>query len=121
MRSPASDPAREATSDPAGIDIRNLSVKCGRCETYQTLVRFARREGWNVYIYECESALCDPNTSRTLLEVPVSLDIFARRDPDWHGGDRHTGGGHGSDGAAAQAEPESPLQQFEYDPFAEDS
>jgi len=34
------------------INIRNLSIKCGNCDTYQTLSGFTRREGWNVYTYE---------------------------------------------------------------------
>ena len=71
------------------IDIRNLSVKCGNCETYQTLSSFARRGEWNVYTYECENDVCDPALTRTLLEVPEHLDTFARRDPDWRGGGRH--------------------------------
>ena len=73
------------------IDIRNLSIKCGNCDTYQTLSTFSRRAEWNVYTYECENGICDPAVTRTLLEVPVELDVFARRDPEWRGGQR----GHG--------------------------
>lgn len=73
------------------IDIRNLSVQCGNCRTYQTLCSFSRREDWHVYTYECENETCDPAVTRTLLEVPVDLDEFARRDPDWRGGEP----GHG--------------------------
>lgn len=77
------------------INIRNLSVKCGQCETYQTLSGFAQREDWNVYTYECENATCDPAVTRTLLEVPVDLDEFANRDPEWRGGGRHGAVGDG--------------------------
>ena len=77
------------------INIRNLSIKCGRCNTYQTLTSFARREEWNVYTYECENEICDPGETRTLLEVPAELDEFARRDPGWRGGGRHGEMGEG--------------------------
>ncbi len=69
------------------INIRNLSIKCGQCGEYQTLVAFARRDDWNVYTYECDNGLCDPAATRTLLEVPRELDEFARRDPSWSHGD----------------------------------
>ncbi len=71
------------------INIRDISIKCGRCGAYQTLVGFSRREGWNVYTYECENQVCEPASTRTLVEVPSGLDEFARRDPEWRGG------GHG--------------------------
>lgn len=73
------------------LNIRNLSVKCGHCHTYQTLCHFDRGEDWNTYTYECENDLCDPDVTRTLVEVPVDLDEFARRDPAWRGGARHAG------------------------------
>lgn len=73
------------------IHIRNLSIKCGNCETYQTLTAFSRREEWNVYTYECENDRCDPVVTRTLVEVPVELDEFANRDPNWRGGRIHAG------------------------------
>ena len=75
------------------INIRNISIKCGNCDTYQTLSGFGQREEWNVYTYECENGLCDPAVTRTLVEVPRELDVFARRDPDWRGGGKH--GAHG--------------------------
>lgn len=65
------------------INIRNLSIKCGNCGTYQTLCGFTREGEWHVYTYECENAVCDPAVTRTLVEVPSELDDFARRDPDW--------------------------------------
>ena len=71
------------------MNIRNLSIKCGNCDTYQTLSGYSRREGWNVYTYECENDICDPQVTRTFLEVPEDLDAFARRDPGWRGGGRH--------------------------------
>ena len=52
------------------MNIRNLSIKCGYCDTYQTLCAYRARDDWNVYVYECENDLCDPDKSRTLLEVP---------------------------------------------------
>lgn len=73
------------------INIRNISVKCGHCNTYQTLCGFARRDDWNVYTYECENGICDANMTRTLIEVPAHLDVFARRDPEWRGGRKHAG------------------------------
>jgi hypothetical protein len=82
------------------IDIRNISIKCGHCNTYQTLSGYARREDWNVYTYECENDVCDPNLTRTLLEVPKDLDVFARRDPGWRGGGRH-----GEEGTGEEEEP----------------
>jgi len=65
------------------INIREISVKCGRCDTYQTLIGFSRREGWNIYTYECENDRCDPGATRTLIEIPKQLDEFAQRDADW--------------------------------------
>ncbi len=79
------------------IHIRNLSIKCGNCDTYQTLSHFHKREEWNVYTYECESEVCDPAVTRTYLEVPAELDNFANRDLGWHGGRIHAGAGHHDD------------------------
>lgn len=67
------------------INVRNISIKCGNCDTYQTLCSFARSGCWNVYTYECENDICDASVTRTLIEVPVELDEFARRDPSWEG------------------------------------
>ena len=81
-------------SEPSGfasINIRNLSIKCGHCETYQTLSSYERKGESNVYTYECVNDTCDPEITRTLLEVPVELDEFANRDPDWRGGKIHAG------------------------------
>jgi hypothetical protein len=69
------------------IDLRNLSIKCGNCETYQTLCGFSTRDEWHVYTYECENETCDPTVTRTLLEIPAELDVFARRDPAWRDGE----------------------------------
>jgi hypothetical protein len=79
------------TTGHSPINIRNLSVVCGRCSQYQTLARFERRGDWNVYTYECESGTCEPDATRTLIEVPAALDEFANRDPSWRGGRRHAG------------------------------
>lgn len=81
----------EDTSMADEINIRNISVKCGHCNTYQTLSAFSRRDDWNVYTYECENDLCDPEVTRTLIEVPRDMDAFARRDPEWKGGRKHAG------------------------------
>ena len=78
------------------VNIRHFSVKCGHCDTYQTLVGYARREDWNVYTYECENDTCDPELSRTLIEVHSEVDDFARRDPEWRGGGKHGEHGNGS-------------------------
>ncbi len=70
------------------INIQNISIKCGHCQTYQTLSGFERSGEWNVYTYECENDSCDPSVTRTLVEVPRELDEFAQRDPEWsHGSD----------------------------------
>ena len=73
------------------INIRNISIKCGQCGTYQTLVGFGHRDDWNVYTYECENDSCTPEVTRTLVEVPADLDEFAHRDPDWRGGSKWGG------------------------------
>ncbi len=85
-----SPPAPQGALQPSTIHIRNLSIKCGHCDTHQTLCHFARRGELNVYTYECENDVCDPAVTRTYLEVPAELDEFARRDPGRHGG----AGGH---------------------------
>ncbi len=64
------------------INIRDLSIRCGRCNAYQTLVGFAPGDGYHVYTYECESGGCDPAATRTLLEVPEVLDLFYQRHPE---------------------------------------
>lgn len=89
-------PADETMSDAdfAGfspINIRNLSIKCGNCQTYQTLSRYEPGDEHNVYTYECEGQVCDPAVTRTLVEVPKALDEFARRDPAWRGGRKFGG------------------------------
>ena len=64
------------------VNIRDFSIKCGRCGQYQTLCGFARRSDLNVYTYECENEVCEADATRTLVEVARELDEFARRDPD---------------------------------------
>jgi hypothetical protein len=71
------------------INIRNISIKCGNCGSYQTLSAYDRREDWNIYTYECDGTPCDPAVTRTIIEVPADLDEFARRDPEWRAGGRH--------------------------------
>jgi O-glycosyl hydrolase len=72
-----SDPADR--SDLHVIDVFVMSVKCGQCDGYQTLVRFRKEAEKNVYTYECENEVCDPNVTRTLVEVPKHLDNSTRR------------------------------------------
>jgi hypothetical protein len=61
------------------IDIFMMSVKCGNCDTYQTIVKFRKEAEKNVYTYECENEVCDPNVTRTIVEVPRHLDNSTRR------------------------------------------
>ena len=61
------------------IDIFMMSVKCGNCDTYQTVVRFQKLPDKNIYTYECENDTCDPNVTRTIVEVPRHLDNSTRR------------------------------------------
>ncbi len=59
-----------ADPDQHVIDIFMMSVKCGNCDTYQTIVGFKKLPDKNVYTYECENDQCDPNVTRTIVEVP---------------------------------------------------
>jgi hypothetical protein len=61
------------------IDVFMMSVKCGNCDTYQTIVRFEKQPERNVYTYECENESCDPNVTRTIVEVPTHLDNSVKR------------------------------------------
>jgi len=61
------------------IDIFMMSVKCGFCDTYQTVVGFKKLADKNVYTYECQNETCDPNMTRTILEVPKHLDNSTKR------------------------------------------
>lgn len=72
----------EGAEPAAMIDIRDLSIRCGRCDTYQTLTSWRPADGYNVYTYECENGACDPADTRTLLEVPVVLDLFYQAHPE---------------------------------------
>ena len=71
--------APETPTDLHVIDIFMMSVKCGNCETYQTVVGFKKMADKNVYTYECENDVCDPNVTRTIVEVPKHLDNSTRR------------------------------------------
>ena len=71
------------------VNVRHFSVKCGNCETYQTLSGYSRRDEYNVYAYECENETCDPAVTKTLIEVHQEVDEFANRDPEWRGGGKH--------------------------------
>lgn len=83
--------AKLSTEGHSPINIRDISIKCGQCGTYQTLAAYQPGEEWNVYTYECEPERCDPAVTRTLVEVPKDLDEFANRDPNWRGGRRFGG------------------------------
>jgi hypothetical protein len=61
------------------IDIFVMSIKCGNCETYQTVVGFKKYPEKNVYTYECENEICDPNVTRTIVEVPKEVDNSTKR------------------------------------------
>jgi hypothetical protein len=61
------------------IDIFMMSVKCGNCDTYQTVMKFEKVGEKNVYTYECENEICDPNLTRTIIEVPRHLDNSTKR------------------------------------------
>jgi hypothetical protein len=61
------------------IDIFMMSVKCGNCEAYQTVVGFKKYPEKNVYTYECENEICDPNVTRTIVEVPRAVDNSTKR------------------------------------------
>jgi hypothetical protein len=64
------------------IDIFMMSVKCGNCDRYQTVVDFKKADDKNVYTYECDwdsSPNCDPNVTRTIVEVPKHLDNSTKR------------------------------------------
>ena len=54
------------------VNIRDLSIQCGQCRTYQTLTDFEACDGFNRYTYECENETCETSVTRTLvgLEVP---------------------------------------------------
>ena len=71
----------DAGEDPGlhVIDVFVMSVKCGNSDTDQTIVRFQKLPDKNVYTYECENDLCDPNVTRTILEVPKHLDNSVKR------------------------------------------
>ncbi len=64
------------------IDVFMMSIKCGNCDRYQTIVDFRKAEDKNVYTYECDwdaSPGCDPNVTRTIVEVPKHLDNSTKR------------------------------------------
>ena len=67
------------------VNIRDISIKCGHCQCYQTLCAFERSGEANIYTFECENEICDPAVTRTLVEVPRDLDEFAHRDVNWEG------------------------------------
>ena len=71
--------ASESESKRHVIDIFVMSIKCGNCETYQTVVGFKKYPEKNVYTYECENEICDPNVTRTLVEVPKEVDNSTKR------------------------------------------
>lgn len=86
--------AARARRGPTPVNIRNFSVRCGRCNQYMVVVGFGHLdENWNLYTYECDGEPCsvDPSLTRTFIEVPADLDEFANRDPAWRGGKKWGG------------------------------
>ncbi len=73
---------QEETQTAGMINIRDLTLRCGRCKDPQTLVGYEPADGYNIYTYECENDACSPGATRTILEVPAILDLFARRHPE---------------------------------------
>jgi len=69
----------EDSPDKHVIDIFMMSIKCGNCDTYQTVVGFKKYPEKNVYTYECENEICDPNVTRTIVEVPREVDNSTKR------------------------------------------
>lgn len=69
----------EDRADLHMIDIFMMSVKCGNCDKYQTIVGFRKLPEKNIYTYECENDVCDPNVTRTVIEVPKHLDNSTKR------------------------------------------
>ena len=67
------------------VNIRDLSIRCGRCNRYQTLADFEPGDGYNIYTYECEAPGCDAAATRTFVEVPTVLDVFFQKHPDCGG------------------------------------
>ena len=68
------------------INLRDLSIKCGRCGVYQTLIDFEPCDGFHRYTFECdEGSDCAADQTRTLLEIPTVLDQFHRKHPDCGG------------------------------------
>ncbi len=61
------------------IDVFMMSVRCGNCDTYQTIVKFRKLPDKNIYTYECENETCDPNVTRTIVEVPRQVDNSVKR------------------------------------------
>ena len=48
----------EDAPDRHVIDIFMMSVKCGNCDSYKTIVKFRKGPEKNVYNYECEDEIC---------------------------------------------------------------
>lgn len=63
------------------INLRDLSIKCGRCGEYQTLSDFEPCDGFHRYTYECEETGCNADETRTYLEIPSALDLFHKKPP----------------------------------------
>ena len=89
---------------PTPVNIRNFSVKCGNCDAYPVLAAYEPGDEHNLYRFECdELEQAKEGCVPILLEIPVELDEFGNRDPNWHGGKKHAG----ADGAAEEAAPET--------------
>ncbi|MEM7482206.1 MAG: hypothetical protein AAF481_13605 [Acidobacteriota bacterium] len=82
--------ARPGSQPPGNIHLRNLSVRCGRCDQHPVLAAYEPGEGFNQYVYECENGSC---SARRRVRLTKEQDEFARRDPAWRGGAKHAGAG----------------------------
>lgn len=102
---------------PTPVNIRNFSVKCGRCGAYPDLAVYEPAEEVNTYRFECDVSTHGDPCPQIILEIPTELDEFANRDPKWGGGKVHAGAdGAETDGAEAE---EAGAEGTETEPGAE--
>ncbi|MEM1176736.1 MAG: hypothetical protein AAGM22_00200 [Acidobacteriota bacterium] len=77
---------------PTPVNIRNFSVKCGKCGEYPALAVYEPGDEINTYKFECDEPTHGGDACpQILLEIPTDLDEFANRDPKWRGGKKHAG------------------------------
>jgi hypothetical protein len=61
------------------IDIFMMSVKCGNCDSYQTIVKFRKGRRRTSTRTSARTRSAIPNVTRTIVEVPKHLDNSTRR------------------------------------------